>query len=562
MAERIRRHRARRGDRLAARSRSRSTCRRLLAGLARPSRAVLVDCLTLWLTNLLLAERGRRRGRRPPAGRARPAPGAGRAGLERGRPGRRAHGRAQPRLRRRRPAACTSRSPRGPTCVRLIVAGLPLDLKTPAPMTRARHAPPEHAGGRRQRRRGGGRSRPDAGRAGLPLGRRQRPRLPRRRPGPARPPTPPPCASPTCSSSATRSRSTSMSSGSCASARLVAGPPARRPRLLALRPGAGRRLLRRARHRLACLPGDERADPELAALSTLPPEALRAPRPLPAAWRHRQCRAGAALRRRADRPAGRLVRAAAPAARWAVPPCPGRHRAGPLALLVFYRALLQSGDLAPIDALLDALAEAGLAATGLYLTSLKDPAGATLARRDHRPPAPRRDPQRHRLRRRRDRRCFRRRSARRGRRAGPPGDPGRQHAKPSGATALRGLGPRDLAMHVALPEVDGRIGAVAVSFKHAGERDPRHRGRPRPPPAGAPTASPIWRHWPPPGRGCAGRPAARAQRRHRARQLPDARRPARQRRRPGRAGQLRRGAAAPCARPATRSRTPRPTAPS
>ena len=36
----------------------------------------------------------------------------------------------------------------------------------------------------------------------------------------------------------------------------------------------------------------------------------------------------------------------------------------------------------------------------------------------------------------------------------------------------RGLGPRDLAMHVALPEVDGRIGAMAVSFKHAGERDP------------------------------------------------------------------------------------------
>ena len=35
----------------------------------------------------------------------------------------------------------------------------------------------------------------------------------------------------------------------------------------------------------------------------------------------------------------------------------------------------------------------------------------------------------------------------------------------------RGLGPADLAMHVALPEIDGRILTRAVSFKAAGERD-------------------------------------------------------------------------------------------
>ena len=36
----------------------------------------------------------------------------------------------------------------------------------------------------------------------------------------------------------------------------------------------------------------------------------------------------------------------------------------------------------------------------------------------------------------------------------------------------RGLGPRDIAMNVALPEVDGRILARAVSFKGRAERDP------------------------------------------------------------------------------------------
>ena len=35
----------------------------------------------------------------------------------------------------------------------------------------------------------------------------------------------------------------------------------------------------------------------------------------------------------------------------------------------------------------------------------------------------------------------------------------------------RGLGPADLAMHVALPEIDGRILTRAISFKAAGPRD-------------------------------------------------------------------------------------------
>ena len=157
---------------------------------------------------------------------------------------------------------------------------------------------------------------------------------------------------------------------------------------------------------LACLPGDERADPELTALSTLPPEAHE--------------RFGRYLQHGGIDNAEQALRYAAALigrpADWSEPlplPRAGLYRPAPAesgrpaALLVFYRALLQSGDLAPIDALLDALAETGLSATGVYLPSLKDPAGATLVQRDHRPPAPRRDPQRHRLRRRRHRRCFR-----------------------------------------------------------------------------------------------------------------------------------------------------------
>ncbi len=38
--------------------------------------------------------------------------------------------------------------------------------------------------------------------------------------------------------------------------------------------------------------------------------------------------------------------------------------------------------------------------------------------------------------------------------------------------SLRGLSPGDLAMHVVLPEVDGRLFAGVVSFKSAAERDP------------------------------------------------------------------------------------------
>ena len=56
MAERIRRHRARRGARWTTREEPLDLAAALLDE-ARPERPVLVDCLTLWLANLLLAGR-------------------------------------------------------------------------------------------------------------------------------------------------------------------------------------------------------------------------------------------------------------------------------------------------------------------------------------------------------------------------------------------------------------------------------------------------------------------------------------------------------------------------
>ena len=221
---------------------------------------------------------------------------------------------------------------------------------------------------------------------------------------------------------------------------------------------------------LACLPGDERPDLELAALSTVSAEAYD--------------RLGRYLQHGGIDNAEQALRYAAallgrPSA-WSEPtplPRAGLYRPAPeesgrpAALLVFYRALLQSGDLAPIDALLDALAEAGLAATGLYPPSLKDPAGATLLDETiaHRRPDV----------------LLNATAFAVGAVDGAPGaDPLAAADAPvlqailagtaedAWRAGARGLGPRDLAMHVALPEVDGRIGAVAVSFKHHGERDP------------------------------------------------------------------------------------------
>jgi cobaltochelatase CobN len=136
----------------------------------------------------------------------------------------------------------------------------------------------------------------------------------------------------------------------------------------------------------------------------------------------------------------------------------------PVAAVVFYRALLQAGNLAPVDALAAALARAGVNPLPIYVGSLKEPVSAeTLAA------------------------IFAEAAPgvvlnATGFAVSSPG--GDRRATPfdaldcpvlqvvfSGGTedawagGMQGLSARDIAMNVALPEVDGRILSRAVSFK-------------------------------------------------------------------------------------------------
>ena len=72
----------------------------------------------------------------------------------------------------------------------------------------------------------------------------------------------------------------------------------------------------------------------------------------------------------------------------------------------------------------------------------------------------------------------------------------------------RGLAPADLAMHVVLPELDGRILAGAISFKGAGEATTALRASALRPTGRSPTASRRWRGGSRPSCGCRRRRAA------------------------------------------------------
>ena len=215
---------------------------------------------------------------------------------------------------------------------------------------------------------------------------------------------------------------------------------------------------------LAVLPGDGRDDPALTALSTVPPDALAR---LDACFHH----------------GGRanMAHALALMANLAgLGPDDGAHAEAcpehgvlrldlddrPLAALVFYRSHLLSDDIAPITALTEALRVRGLAVGSLYAGSLKSPATAAYVARTLAAwqPAVVLNAT-----------GF---SARTG--AASPLDaadaPVLQLILAStnrGAwlDSTRGLTPADLAMQVALPELDGRLLTAAVSFKR--EQDGR-----------------------------------------------------------------------------------------
>ncbi|MEL6267613.1 MAG: cobaltochelatase subunit CobN, partial [Pseudomonadota bacterium] len=187
-------------------------------------------------------------------------------------------------------------------------------------------------------------------------------------------------------------------------------------------------------------------------------------------------------------PAGTVVAATVPAGTvTAAAPRPGWAQGRPVAALVFYRALLQGAGLAPVDALVAALEAEGLAVLPVFVASLKDPVSAatleTLFAAD--PPAvvlnatafavatP--NPE-----------TAAASCAADGKAVG--GACGAAGASGAGtvldragvpvlqvifsggdqagwAEGMAGLAARDIAMNVALPEVDGRLGTRAVSFK-------------------------------------------------------------------------------------------------
>jgi cobaltochelatase CobN len=149
----------------------------------------------------------------------------------------------------------------------------------------------------------------------------------------------------------------------------------------------------------------------------------------------------------------------------------------PIAAVVFYRALVQSGNLKAVDALIKGLSEAGLNALPVFVASLKDEVAAAMLEEllIGAPPDVVLNATGFAV------------SVPGGVRTPTPFDVIAKDAKSgpvilqvvfSGGTehdwhhSTRGLGPRDIAMNVALPEVDGRIMSRAVSFKGRARRDP------------------------------------------------------------------------------------------
>ena len=226
---------------------------------------------------------------------------------------------------------------------------------------------------------------------------------------------------------------------------------------------------------LAILAADGRPDPRLDALSTLPASTLRR--------LHTLCDAGGAVAAQAA-----LAQLALSAGLYAGPvagaktvPEAGFYRPGlgvvaapepdgrPLALVTFYRSYLTSADTDPIDALIAAFEARGFTAIGAFAPSLKEPGAATWLRAEITRLKPAAIV---------NATAF---SAKGGDGAPSPLDAGdcpvfqvalSTAERRQWAEADRGLSPADLAMHVVLPEVDGRIFAGVVSFKSAGARDP------------------------------------------------------------------------------------------
>ncbi|MER9376612.1 cobaltochelatase subunit CobN [Mesorhizobium sp. M0491] len=141
----------------------------------------------------------------------------------------------------------------------------------------------------------------------------------------------------------------------------------------------------------------------------------------------------------------------------------------PIIPILFYRSMLLAADVAPIDALFEALRQRGIKPVPIFVSSLKDPASLAFvetALASLKPAA-----------------IITATAFASG------AEPGNETLFDRAGmpvfqvivattrhdvweTNQRGLAPADLAMHVVLPELDGRILAGAISFKGESETDP------------------------------------------------------------------------------------------
>ncbi len=242
-------------------------------------------------------------------------------------------------------------------------------------------------------------------------------------------------------------------------------------------------LARRKGIALAVLPADGREDARLDALSTLSKSTLTRLKTL--------CDAGGAVAAQAALHA--LAQAAnlpcvpvagateTPEQSWYDPDLGPIDRPDAEIVVTFYRSYFVAADTAPIDALIAAFRAKGLRAYGLFAPSLKGPAAAWVAQ-ELAAVAPKALV---------NATAFSAKSA-----SGvTPLDAARcpvfqvalsTARRRDWASTERGLSPADLAMHVVLPEVDGRIFAGVISFKQPSKRDPAlefsrfsHRADPR-----------------------------------------------------------------------------------
>ncbi|GLP85882.1 cobaltochelatase subunit CobN [Tritonibacter mobilis] len=234
-------------------------------------------------------------------------------------------------------------------------------------------------------------------------------------------------------------------------------------------------LARRKGIALAILPADGQEDPRLDELSTLPASTLRRLQAL--------CDAGGAVAAQAA-----LAQLALASGLYASPvigkktvpdfgfydPDRGALDAlpeidKPLILVSFYRSYLTSADTAPVDAMIRSLRTRGYAAYGVFAPSLKVPEAVDWLRAE----LPALNPA-----------ALINATAFSAQGRDGSASPLSLTGCPVFQVALstarrkdwdladRGLSPADLAMHVVLPEVDGRLFAGVVSFKSPTKRDP------------------------------------------------------------------------------------------